>query len=166
MTVFVSFCQFLYFQFIYQSIFALPSKNFTLPFFVRKFVQSQTLSREKLLKRLLYKKCVRKMLMKSTPRQPPLLPRPCHGLDYIFTFFRPGNPAQSRCWKKLFVIIFCKHRRVFTKLALWDASTNWFQLKQIFFSKQKNQLLLFHYINVLKSVHGFKIQRHNLDITC
>jgi len=29
--------------------------------------QSQTLGREKLLKRLLYEKCVRKMLMKLTP---------------------------------------------------------------------------------------------------
>ncbi len=37
---------------------------FTGAFFVRKFVQSQTLSREKLLKRLLYKKGDHKMLMK------------------------------------------------------------------------------------------------------
>jgi len=36
-------------------------------FFVQKFVQSQTLSREKLLKRLTYKKCVHKKLMKLTP---------------------------------------------------------------------------------------------------
>jgi len=33
---------------------------FTLAFFVRRFLQSQTLSREKLLKRLSYKKCARK----------------------------------------------------------------------------------------------------------
>jgi len=37
-------------------------------FFVQKFVQSQTLGREKLLKRHSYKKCVRKMLMKMTLR--------------------------------------------------------------------------------------------------
>jgi len=42
-------------------------QQFTLTFFVQKFVQSQTLSREKLLKRLSYKKCEHKMLMKLTP---------------------------------------------------------------------------------------------------
>ncbi len=36
-------------------------------FFVQKFVQSQTLNREKLLNSFLYKKCARKMLMKLTP---------------------------------------------------------------------------------------------------
>jgi len=36
-------------------------------FFVQKFIQSQTLSREKLLKRVSYKKCACKMLMKFTP---------------------------------------------------------------------------------------------------
>jgi len=44
-------------------------QHFTLTFFVRKFVQSQTLSREKLLNLLAYKKCAHKMLMKLTPRQ-------------------------------------------------------------------------------------------------
>jgi len=39
---------------------------FTSAFFVWKFVLSQTLSREKLLKRLLYKKGARKTLIKST----------------------------------------------------------------------------------------------------
>jgi hypothetical protein len=39
-------------------------QHFMLAFFVRKFVQSQTLSREKLLNWLLYEKCARKMLMK------------------------------------------------------------------------------------------------------
>jgi len=42
-------------------------QHFTRKFFIQKFVQSQTLSREELLKRLLYKNCVRKMLMKLTP---------------------------------------------------------------------------------------------------
>jgi hypothetical protein len=42
-------------------------QHFTSAFFVQNFVQSQTLSREKLLKRLLYKKLSRKMLMKLTP---------------------------------------------------------------------------------------------------
>jgi len=42
-------------------------QHFTRAFFVKKFAQSQTLSREKLLKRLLYVKCARKMLMKLTP---------------------------------------------------------------------------------------------------
>jgi hypothetical protein len=37
---------------------------FTHAFFVRKFVQGQTLIRKELLKRLSYKKCGRKMLMK------------------------------------------------------------------------------------------------------
>ncbi len=45
----------------------LQHLHFMCAFFVLKFVQSQTLSREKLLKRLLYKKYVRKMLMKLTP---------------------------------------------------------------------------------------------------
>jgi len=43
-----------------------PGINFMIAFFVRKFVQSQTLSREKLFKRHKYKKCARKMLMKLT----------------------------------------------------------------------------------------------------
>jgi len=42
---------------------------FTHSFFVRKLVQIQTLSREKLLKRLSKEKCARKMLMKLTPCQ-------------------------------------------------------------------------------------------------
>jgi len=41
-------------------------QHLTCKFFVRKFVKSQILNREKLLKRLLYQKCVRKMLMKLT----------------------------------------------------------------------------------------------------
>jgi len=41
-------------------------QHFTLTFFVRKFAQSQTLSRIKLFKRLLYQKCPHKMLMKLT----------------------------------------------------------------------------------------------------
>jgi len=41
-------------------------------FFVQKFFQSQTLSREKLLKRLLYKKFARKMLMKLTQGRWPI----------------------------------------------------------------------------------------------
>jgi len=41
-------------------------QHFMCAFLVQKFVQSQTLSREKLLKRLLYEKCARKMLMKLT----------------------------------------------------------------------------------------------------
>ncbi len=46
-----------------------PGVNFIniLRTFVTKFVQSQTLSREKLLKILLYQKCLRKMLMILTP---------------------------------------------------------------------------------------------------
>jgi len=47
--------------------FGLFHQQIMWPFFVRKFVQSQTLSREKLLKRLSYKKCARKTLMKLTP---------------------------------------------------------------------------------------------------
>jgi len=42
-------------------------QHFTCAFFVRKFVQSKTLSREKLLNLLLYEKCSCKMLMKLTP---------------------------------------------------------------------------------------------------
>ena len=41
-------------------------QHFTCAFFVQKFVQSQTLRREKLLKRLLNKKYACKMLMKLT----------------------------------------------------------------------------------------------------
>ncbi len=41
-------------------------------FFVQKFVLSQPLSREKLLKRLLYKKFARKMLMKLTQGRWPI----------------------------------------------------------------------------------------------
>jgi len=41
-------------------------QHFTRPFFVQKFFQSQTLSREKQQKKLLYEKCARKMLMKMT----------------------------------------------------------------------------------------------------
>ncbi len=37
-----------------------------MKFFVQKFVQSQTLSRKKLLIRILYEKCTNKMLMKLT----------------------------------------------------------------------------------------------------
>jgi hypothetical protein len=40
---------------------------FTHAFFVQKFVQSQTLSTEKLLNSLSYEKCECKMLMKLTP---------------------------------------------------------------------------------------------------
>jgi len=42
-------------------------QHFTCAFFVQKFVQSQTLSREKLLNLLSYEKCVHKPLMKLTP---------------------------------------------------------------------------------------------------
>jgi hypothetical protein len=42
-------------------------QHFTLKFFAQKFIQSQTLSREKLPKRLSYKKGMQKMLMKLTP---------------------------------------------------------------------------------------------------
>ncbi len=42
-------------------------QHFICTFFLWRFVQSQTLSREKLLKRLSYKKCVCKILMKLTP---------------------------------------------------------------------------------------------------
>jgi len=41
-------------------------QHFIRAFFIQKFVQSQKLTREKLLKRLSYKKCARKMLMKLT----------------------------------------------------------------------------------------------------
>jgi len=43
------------------------NQHFMRAFFVRKFVHSQTLNREKLLKRIFYKKFGRKMLMKLTP---------------------------------------------------------------------------------------------------
>jgi hypothetical protein len=42
-------------------------QHFKHAFYLRKFVQSQTLSREKLLNLLSYIKCARKMLMKLTP---------------------------------------------------------------------------------------------------
>jgi len=44
-------------------------QHFRRAFFVWKLVQSQTLNREKLLKRLWKEKCLRKMLMKLTPCQ-------------------------------------------------------------------------------------------------
>jgi len=43
------------------------SSSFYAHIFVRKFVQSQTLSREKLLKRHMYEKFARKTLLKLTP---------------------------------------------------------------------------------------------------
>jgi len=53
-----------------QAIAEIPmgsiSSTFYLHIFVQKFVQSQTLSREKLLKRLSYEKFAHKMLMKLT----------------------------------------------------------------------------------------------------
>ncbi len=42
-------------------------QHFTRAFFVWKFIQSQTLSRKKLLKGLSYEKCMHKMLTKLTP---------------------------------------------------------------------------------------------------
>jgi len=59
-------------------------------FFVQKFVQSQILSREKLLKRLSYEKCVHKRLMKLTPEQ----------------FFSTGVPWTPKCATILFPITF------------------------------------------------------------
>ncbi len=47
-------------------------QHLTCAFFVRKLIQSQTLSREKLLKILSYEKCMRKMLMKLTPNVRPI----------------------------------------------------------------------------------------------
>jgi len=42
-------------------------QHFMCAFFVRTFVQNQTLSREKLLNSLSYEKCAHKMLMKWMP---------------------------------------------------------------------------------------------------
>jgi len=42
-------------------------QHFKRAFFVRKYVQSLTINRKKLLKRLSYQQCARKMLMKLTP---------------------------------------------------------------------------------------------------
>jgi len=42
-------------------------QHFTRTFFVQKFIQSQTLSREKVPKSLSYEKWTHKMLMKLTP---------------------------------------------------------------------------------------------------
>ncbi len=92
---------------------------FTHAFFIQKFVQSQTLSREKLLKRLLYKKCSRKILMKLTP-----------GVDLIlFLLMRSKNVdylesknklplmikffLKSPLMKKLLTIFLYRHYRRF-----------------------------------------------------
>jgi hypothetical protein len=59
-------------------------------FFIQKFAQIQTLSREKLLKRLLYEKCVHKMLMKLTP-----------AVNFINVFF---------VWKSKWHLYFCSKK--------------------------------------------------------
>jgi len=61
---------------------SLPCIHFMLAHLEQKFLQSQTLSRKNLLKRLLYEKCMRKMLMKLILEGENLNYR-----DFLFKFF-------------------------------------------------------------------------------
>ncbi len=93
-------------------------QHFTRKFFVRKFVQSQTLSREKLPKRLWYKKGARKMLMKLTPE--------CLGRSPSQSVF-PFNKFRTQ--KKFFA----PHCFSFL-LFLFDFSVSFFYQLSFFFS--------------------------------
>jgi len=76
-------------------------QQITRAFFVRKFIQSKTLSREKLLKRLSNKKCVRKTLMKLTLR--------AEQTEALMRFSREWNEIVStrNCRTVLILTNFC-----------------------------------------------------------
>jgi len=62
-------------------------------FFIQKFVQSQTLSREKLLNLLSYKKCAHKMLMKLTPWR--------HRFHYQSSLRHHCGALRLQSWREL-----------------------------------------------------------------
>jgi len=64
-------------------------QHFTCAFFVQKFIQSQTLSREKLLKGLSYEKYLHKMLMKLTSEWHFSYQMPCACVIFLIWLKQP-----------------------------------------------------------------------------